>query len=117
MLNAEDANLNTLDINGSVKLTQCTVNEEAIIKGSLNASSTKFEKDLAVYSNEIRFINSKVNSDLHMKHVDTKIQVVYLDNFSEVVGNIIFDDGEGEVILRGQSKIGGKIIGGQAISK
>ena len=38
---------------------------------------------------------------------------LYLDNFSEVTGDIIFDDGEGQVILIGHSKIGGKVIGGQ----
>lgn len=117
LLNAEDANFFSLDVNGSAKLTQCTINEIASIKGSLVASSTKFEKTLEVFSSETRFVNSKVNQDLHLGHTDAKKQVVYLDNFSEVSGDIIFDDGEGEVILRGQSKIGGKVIGGQAISK
>lgn len=115
LLNAEDANFFSLEVNGSVKLTQCTINDAANIKGSLTASSTKFEKTLEVYSSETRFINSKVSNDLHLGHTDSKKQVVYLDNFSEVSGDIIFDDGEGEVILRGQSKIGGKVIGGHTI--
>ncbi len=117
LLNAEDANFLSLEVNGSVKLIQCTINDASSIKGSLTASSTKFEKTLEVYSNETRFINSKVSNDLHLGHTDSKKQVVYLDNFSEVSGDIIFDDGEGEVILRGQSKIGGKVIGGQTTLK
>jgi len=117
LLNAEDANFFSLEVNGSVKLTQCTINDVASIKGSFTASSTKFEKTLEVFSSETRFINSKVNNDLHLGHTDSKKQVVYLDNFSEVSGDIIFDDGEGEVIVRGQSKIGGKVIGGHTISK
>lgn len=117
LLNADDANFYSLDVNGSAKLTQCTINDVASIKGSLTASSTKFEKTLDVYSSETRFINSKVSNDLHLGHTDSRKQVVYLDNFSEVSGDIIFDDGEGEVILRGQSKIGGKVVGGHAISK
>lgn len=70
-----------------------------------------------MFSSEIRFVNSKVSNDLHLGHTDSKKQAVYLDNFSEVSGDIIFDDGEGEVIVRGQSKIGGKVIGGQVFSK
>lgn len=117
VLNADDANFFSLEVNGSAKLTQCTINDVASIKGSLTASSTKFEKKLEIYSSETRFINSKVNNELHLGHTDSGKQVVYLDNFSEVSGDIIFDDGNGEVIVRGQSKIGGKVIGGQVISK
>lgn len=117
LLNADDANFYSLDINGSAKLTQCTINDVASIKGSLTASSTKFEKTLDIYSSETRFINSKVNNDLHLGHTDSRKQVIYLDNFSEVVGDIVFDDGEGKVILRGQSKIGGKVVGGYVVSK
>lgn len=112
-LSAEDASFSSLDVNGSVKLTQCTINEEANIRGSLTASSSKFEKILEVHSNVTRFINSKVNGDLHMGETSSKKQVVYLDNYSEVTGNIIFEDGNGEVILRGKSKIGGKVVGGK----
>ncbi|MBA2649874.1 MAG: hypothetical protein H0U75_09845 [Legionella sp.] len=112
VLNAENANFNLLEVNGSASLIQSTINNAASIKGSLNASSTKFESTLEIFSSETRFINSKVVSDLRIGHTDSKKQVVYLDNFSEVSGNIIFEDEDGEVIMRGQSKIGGKVIGG-----
>ncbi len=112
LLSATDANFNSLIINGTANLTQCTVNEMSEIKGSLSASSTKFEKGLTVFSNSTRFINSKVSGDLHVGHCEPQKQVVYLDNFSEVTGDIIFDDGHGVVFTRGKSKIGGKITGG-----
>jgi hypothetical protein len=114
-LSADDANFNSLEVNGSVKLAQCTVNDIAIIRGSLSASSTKFEKSMKIYSDKTRFINSKVKGNLRLCHTDSNKQTVYLDNFSEVTGDIIFDDGAGEVILRGKSKIGGKVIGGQIV--
>ena len=117
LLHADDASFTSLEVNGSAKLMQCTVNDSASIKGALTASSTKFEKALDVYSSETRFINSKVNQNLHLGHTDSKKQIVYLDNFSEIVGDVIFDDGHGEVVLRGKSKIGGKVIGGQVIEK
>lgn len=117
LLSADDASFFSLDVNGSAKLTQCTINDAATIKGSLTASSTKFEKTLDLFSSQTRFINSKVSHDLHLGHTDSRKQVVYLDNFSEISGDIIFDDGEGEVILRGRSKIGGNVIGGHVVSK
>ncbi len=113
LLSAEDASFTSLDVNGSTNLIQCTVNADAAIKGTLSASSTKFQGKLEIYSNSTRFINSKVSGDLHILHTEPKQQIVYLDNFSEVTGDVIFDDGDGEVIVRGSSKINGKVIGGR----
>lgn len=117
LLSADDANFSSLEVNGSAKLTQCTINDTANIKGSLAASSTKFQKSLKIYSDKTRLINTKVNGDLRLCHTDAKKQILYLDNYSEVSGDIIFDDGAGEVFVRGKSKIGGKVVGGQVISK
>ena len=77
-------------------MMQCTINDVATIKGSLSASSTKFERRVDLFSSEARLINSKIASDLHLGHSDSPKQTVYLDNFSEVAGNIIFDDGAGK---------------------
>jgi hypothetical protein len=115
VLNAEASHFFTLDVNGSAKLSGCTVNDTTNIKGSLAASATKFANTVNIYSNEIQFSNSQLGRDLHIGHTDSKKQTVYLDNSSEVAGNIIFDDGQGEVILQRQSKIGGKIVGGQTV--
>ncbi|MBA2651037.1 MAG: hypothetical protein H0U73_02010 [Tatlockia sp.] len=117
MLNAEDSNFSSLNVNGSTTLFQCTVNQDIEIKGDLKASSTKFEKSLDIFSSSIRFINSKVSENLHIHHTKNKSQEVYLDNNSEVSGDIIFDDGQGNVFVRGGSKIGGKVIGGELINK
>jgi hypothetical protein len=117
LLSAEDASFVSLDVNGGAKLVQCTITDAATIKGSLTASSTKFESTLEVYSSETRLINSTVRNNLHVGNTDSKKQVVYLDDYSEISGDIIFDDGNGEVILRGRSKIVGKVIGGNTVSK
>jgi hypothetical protein len=115
LLNADNSHFFTLDVNGSAKLNQCIVDHYVQIKGSLTASSTIFSNTVEVYSNETRLINCKLNKDLHIGHTDSKKQLVYLDNSSEISGNIIFDDGEGEVILQKKSKFSGKVIGGHAI--
>lgn len=117
ILVADDANFSSIDVNGSVSLMQCTVNEAAEIKGTLNASSTRFERSLDVYSSSIRFINSKITNSLQVHHNDNPKQEIFLDNNSEVGGDIVFEDGQGKVYLRGGSKIVGKIVGGEVFEK
>lgn len=117
MLNADDANFASLNVNGSVMLIQCVVNQSAEIKGTLKASSSKFEKSLDIFSSSIRLINSKINENLHIHHTDNKTQEVFLENSSEVSGDIVFDDGHGKVYVKGGSKIGGNVIGGEVINK
>lgn len=116
VLNATDCSLNTLDVNGTGSLMQCTINDNAEIKGSLSASSSKFEHGLNVHSNVTRFINSKVNDNLTIHHSGHKEQIVYLDNHSEVNGDIIFEDKNGKVIIRGGSEVKGNVHGGQIIN-
>lgn len=53
----------------------------------------------------------RVSGNLDLRHTNNK-QIVHLENLSEITGNIIFEDGNGEVVVRGKSKIGGKVIGG-----
>ncbi|WP_131794004.1 hypothetical protein [Fluoribacter gormanii] len=117
MLTADDASFSSLNVNGSASLMQCTVNSVAEIKGSLKASSAKFESSLDIYSSSTRFINSKTNNNLHIHHIDNPKQEVYLENNSEVGGDIVFDDGHGKVYVSGGSKIGGSVIGGEIINK
>lgn len=116
LLTAEDGSFFSLNVNGITKLIQCVVNDTVHIKGTLTASSSTFEKTIALRSNKIHLINSKVNANLHFKHSGAIKQVAYLDDFSEVRGDIIFDDGIGEVVLRGQSKVAGQVIGGHIVS-
>lgn len=117
MLNATDGSFNKLNVNGTASLIQCTINDIAQIKGTLTASSSKFENTLSIYSNMTRFINSKVNYNLTINHTDNKEQIVYLDNHSEVNGDVTFEDKNGKVIVRGGSKVTGNIYGGKLINQ
>jgi len=116
LLNADDANFASLNVNGSITLIQCIINQNAEIKGSLKASSSKFEKSLDVFSSSIRLINTKISENLQVHHTENKTQEVFLEHNSEVSGDIIFDDGHGKVYIRGDSKIGGNVIGGEIIN-
>lgn len=78
LFEATDSNLFTLEANGGVLLTNCTISGDSTISGTLKATSSKFEKDLMIYSNEVRFNNSKVLKSLHIGHTGSKKQVVYV---------------------------------------
>jgi len=58
-------------------------------------------------------MNSQIRGDLHVFRSEQGEQVILLDKDSEVSGNVIFDDNRGVVIVRGKSKVDGKIIGGK----
>lgn len=117
MLNADDASFSSLDINGNATLYKCSVNDEAEIKGSLKASTTIFEKSLDIHSNYIRVVDTKIKNNINVHHIDNSAQRVYLDNNSEVGGNIVFDDGNGTVFVSKGSTISGNVIGGKIINK
>lgn len=116
-LNAEGAHFVTLEVMGSANLSQCTVSDVTDIKGSLTALATDFQRNVDIYSTAVRFSKSNITGDVHVHHSDSEKQIVYLDKMSVVSGNIIFDDGDGKVIVRGHSKIKGKVIGGHVSRK
>lgn len=117
MLNADDARFASLNVNGSANLTQCTIQQDAEIKGALKASSSTFEKSLTIFSNLTRLTSSKVNAGMQIHHTDNPNQEVYLDSRSEVLGDIVFDDGHGKVFVSSDSKVHGNVIGGTIINK
>lgn len=116
MLSADYATFTSLNVNGSTTLMQCVVNSDTEIKGALKASATKFLGSLDVFSNSTKLMNCKVSHNIQVHHTDHKNQEVYLDNNTEVAGDIVFDDGHGKVYVRGGSKINGQIIGGELVS-
>ena len=116
MLNAKEANFLSLQVNGSANLDQCIVNQVTDIKGSLNASATKFNNSVDIHSNVTTLVNSNINGNLRVHHTDDGKQKVNLTT-SSITGDIIFDDGDGEVVMHGNSKVSGNIIGGVSVNK
>ena len=115
LLKANDASFGSLQINGTATLTQCIINDLADFKGTVTAISSHFKQALEIYSSLSRFSNTKIEDSIHVHHTDNPKQVIHLEKNSVVSGDIIFDDGHGEVIVRGKSSISGKVIGGEII--
>jgi hypothetical protein len=115
LLKANDATFGSLQIHGTATLTQCIINDLADFKGSVTASSSQFKSTLEIYSTLSRFVNTQIDHDIHVHHTDNPKQVIHLEKNTVVSGNIIFDDGNGQVIVRGKSSIAGKVMGGEII--
>lgn len=113
LLFATNANFFSLDANGNINLIQCIINDASQFSGTLNASLTEFNETVNISTSTLRLINSKVKGNLHLLHSESKKQIVYLDNFSDISGDIIFDDGDGVVVIRGNSTVSGEVIGGR----
>ncbi len=117
LLKANNAEFGSLEVHGTATLSACIIHDVADFKGTVTASSSRFKNLLDIYSNLSRFVNTKIENNIHVHHTDNPKQVVHLEKNSVVSGDIIFDDGHGEVVLRGQSSITGKVIGGEIIYK
>ncbi len=117
MLNADDAHLNAMDINGSAILFKCTVNSEVKIKGALKASSSRFKSSIEIYSDYTRLVNTNVHKNINIHRNYGSRQKLLLEDNSEVNGDIVFENGNGTVVLDQSSKILGNVIGGKIISK
>jgi len=117
VINAEDSKFSGLEVNGSAKLAQCTINHNAIIRGLLKAFNTRFQKELTVYSDKIFLTNSLVKRNLHIVE-GKKAPVVHLNESSKIEGNVIFDaKNPGVVFIAGGSVVSGKIINGEIVKQ
>lgn len=117
LLKANNATFGRLQIHGSATLTKCIINDVADFKGSVNAASSQFKNQLDIYSNLSRFIDTQIASNIHVHHTDNPKQVLHLEKNSVVSGDIIFDDGHGEVVLHGNAHVLGKVVGGKVINQ
>jgi hypothetical protein len=116
-LTAVNSSLMGLDVNGTASLTQCLVKGETSIKGVLKSVATKFDNSLDLYTGKSTFDKSQIKGNIIIKRTSDQNQVIYLENSSEILGDIIFDSGSGEIIMSGDSKIEGNVIGGTITHK
>ncbi len=100
-------------IHGKVDLEDATVAGTTTIHGKVDIDNCHLQ-DLVVAAEKLDIDGSTIKS-IVMKKIDAHV-IVYLDN-TTVAGDIVFEDENGEVILEGRSSIGGKVIGGNVVSK
>ena len=105
-----------LTVSGNASIDNTTIAGKANFRGNLEAKESVLAKAVEILSNKARFDNCKIDSILVKTLPRSVVQRIYLSNQSEIAGDIIFEDGNGEVYCDKTSKIHGKIVGGKLIS-
>lgn len=114
-LKADSATIKDLMVNGKTELTSCVINGTSKINGSLAARDSTFKGDIEVSSEKVTLIHCSLNSLKMGKFEGFKgSQRVELKN-CQVIGNITFEAGKGEVILHNCQCNSEQIIGGLVI--
>jgi len=117
-LNAEESELNSLQVNGQAELNNCVISNTTVINGSLNANNTKFQENLSVASQKIVLKMCTVDS-LIVREVSgyTGVQVVDLRSRTNIAGSIIVESGNGEIWISSNSKISETMVSGAQVYK
>ncbi len=114
--NVKDVEMNSLDVSGPVSLREFTINGSTVVRGPLFAHDGFFQ-DLMVDSKEggevVEFSDVTVKKDLTICK-GSKAETLTLKGDTDVVGNIIFESGEGKIVKEGDGIEVGEIIGAKA---
>lgn len=113
-LKANNSKFESLKSNGQAVLSNCTIEKDAAINGQLMAESTIFNNNLNLHSSQSKLSDSRVNKNVHVYHSNSKQSMLLLKG-STIDGDVIFDDGNGEIIMDKSSQINGSVIGGKVI--
>ncbi len=113
-LKAENAKIEEMQVNGQATLDHCFIKQKSVICGALVATSSQFDNELSVSSERVIF-NSCVLSSLRILRVGgyQGTQAVELRGKTKINSSIIFESGNGEVIVDSDSEIIGTVIGGK----
>ncbi len=104
---------NNLEVSGSISGSNVTVTGKTKVSGGMTISEGDFS-DIEISAKRLKLVNSKAHNILLLDS-DSK-QKLKLKN-SIVSGDVIFESGEGEIYLDNNSKILGKVEGGNIIAK
>ncbi len=113
-LQAKKAHINTMQVNGHASLTECVVDGKAQIQGYLSAHQTKFGSELTLSTYKVKFDNCTLGA-LVIKKAFWALgeQVVELADNTTCTGPITFENGNGKVILSGNSQFNGSVQGAE----
>lgn len=112
--NVKKAILNTIEVHGSTAISDSRVLGKSSFLGSLEASSTIFNNDINIHSNEVEFNSCQVNSMSITS--DKKNSIVKLSGNTQAK-RITFNQPGGEVWLYDNAKVIEKVVSGKVINK
>ncbi len=115
---ANSAHLHEIEAEGDVKLNDTLLEAQVLITGSLQASDSDFRQSLIFVGQKARFTKCKLIGITVRRDAAFKArQVIELKNSTIIEGPVIFEGGNGEVLLYPGSKIHGSVTGGKIVYK
>ena len=111
---ATKAFIGAFDCAGYANLTDCVIKTHSDVNGFLNANRTAFQGPVVLKAQKAEFTDCTIES-LIVKNPSWVFgtQVIELQGKTVVKGSITFESGQGKVNMSPQSKVLGKIVGGQ----
>lgn len=102
-----------IHIVGDAKVINCEFKSEAAIVGDVDVKESKLFSELVLSTEKSHINNSTTKSIRYTNSSDE--QRLYLDNRTNVNGDISFPSGRGKVYLGFASRLNGKVNGGRVI--
>lgn len=117
-LDADEANIESLHINGRADIKNSLIKNGTKVDGALIANNTMFQHELSVASQKITLGTCSVDT-LIVREVAgfAGIQVVDLRSGSKITGSVNFESGHGEIWLSSNSEVSGEITGAKVVRK
>lgn len=100
-----------LAINGSIEADSSAFNGPVLIHGHISAESSQFVNTITLHGNQAEFEECSLQKLVIQKNNSNMPQTIYLED-TIVKGDIIFEQGNGIVMIDDDSKIQGSITGG-----
>ena len=113
-LEAESCNFVDVKVAGNVDLEHVVLTGTLDVTGTLEVEDSKLKNVLVASDNEIEFEDSEIDA-LVLKKSKGKELKVELEN-SKVVRKVQFEGENGVVVLKGNSKVEGDVVGGKLMN-
>ncbi|SCA58709.1 hypothetical protein AB751O23_AL_00090 [Chlamydiales bacterium SCGC AB-751-O23] len=114
----EGGKIFNLQVEGILEIEDSIVEGDVNIVGELEAENTQFMKTLIFIGEELELKKTQAQDIILKKPNESKLtQRVRVREGSVVQGNIIFESGDGEVILDNDSRFLGNVQGGRVVSE
>lgn len=112
-LSSKGSKIRELTVNGSACLRGTAIEGKARINGFLSTQSCRFEDEVEINGLNALFQGTLIKS-LRL-YPAPQAQTVRLSRRTRVKGNIVFEGGNGQVIMDDSSNIQGKVLGGRVV--
>jgi hypothetical protein len=112
-LTATQAQIGEMNVQGQASLNNCTVKNKSMVAGSLVALLSTFNAEVTLASDNSVFDTCSIASIRVRKNNNNLPQIIELKGKTQIIGQITFESGKGQVIASPESQLSpASVIGG-----